>query len=133
MYEAFQSGGVLLWPLLAVGAGVLVLAARAAWLIGRDERAPAEAENPVQAILFWGAMSVFLGALGTVIGIVQIAQAVGPAGQVQPTLLWGGLGVALVPLIIGFLIFLVALVLWFALRQWSSRRAQRDRQPLPAA
>jgi hypothetical protein len=34
MIEAFQSGGVLMWPLLLVGVGVLVLALRVVWLLG---------------------------------------------------------------------------------------------------
>jgi biopolymer transport protein ExbB/TolQ len=131
MYHAFASGGIVMWPLLAVGIGVLVLAARAAWLIHRGERPAAEAESTIQAILFWGVMSVLLGVLGTTIGIIQMAQAVGLAGGVEAPLLWGGFGVALVTLLFGLLIFVVSLPLWFGLRQWAARRLRGDPRPLP--
>jgi biopolymer transport protein ExbB/TolQ len=127
MTDAFLSGGIVMWPLLAVGVGILVLAARAAWLTREPDRPASDAETTVQAILFWGVMAVLLGVLGTVAGIVQMAQAVGLAGRVEAPLLWGGLGVALVTLLFGLLIFVVALVLWFGLRQWTAREIRRGR------
>lgn len=132
MREAFLSGGILMWPLLVIGIGVLVLAVRSAWLLSRSERSAAEADQRLQAILFWGVMSVVLGFLGTTVGIIQMAQAITLAGAVHPPLVWGGFGVALVTLIFGLLIFLVAAVLWFVLRQWSLYLAARGRRNLPA-
>jgi biopolymer transport protein ExbB/TolQ len=121
MIEAFQSGGVLMWPLLLVGVGVLVLALRVVWLLGARGSRSAEAESSLQAILFWGGMSVLLGLIGTVIGVVQMTQAIALAGRVHPPLVWGGFGVSLVTLILGMLIFAVAALLWFPLRLWARR------------
>jgi biopolymer transport protein ExbB/TolQ len=132
MSEAFNQGGIIMYPLLVVGIGILFLSARAAWLLSRREAPAAEAERSLQGVLFWGAFSVVLGLLGTTIGLIQISQAIILAGRVEPTLVWGGFGVALVTLIFGLLIFLVAGVLWFALRQWSWRRLSRERSALAA-
>lgn len=133
MVEAFLSGGIVMWPLLIIGIGVLVLALRVGWLLLDPDRAEAEAGGSLQAIPFWGAMGAVLGLLGAVVGIIQITQAISLAGEVHPALVWGGFGLALLPLIFGLLIFLVAAVLWFVLRQWSLRIASRARQhPAPA-
>jgi biopolymer transport protein ExbB/TolQ len=132
MTTAFEQGGIVMYPLLVIALGVLWLAGRTAWLLTRSDRAAAEVDRPLQGVLFWGAFSVVLGLLGTVIGIIQIAQAIMLAGQVEAMLVWGGFGVALVTLIFGLVIFLVAALLWFALRQWSGRRLPRDRAGVPA-
>jgi biopolymer transport protein ExbB/TolQ len=121
MMNAFSSGGVMMWPLLLIGVGVLVLTARVVWLLRDGEPRRAEAEPSLQAILFWGGMSVVLGLIGTVIGLIQISQAIAFAGSVNATLVWGGVGVSLVTLIFGMLIFTVSALSWFVLRQWSRR------------
>jgi biopolymer transport protein ExbB/TolQ len=133
MGDAFAQGGIVMYPLLVVGLGVLWLAARAAWLMTRPDGGSAEVERSLQGVLFWGAFSVVLGLLGTAVGIIQIAQAVTLSRQVEPILVWGGFGVALVTLIFGLLIFLVAGMLWFVLRQWSWRRFGRVRVATAAA
>ncbi len=132
MRQWFESGGILMWPLLVIAIGVMVLAARTAWFLTRSDRAAAEADQRLQAILFWGVMSVVLGLLGTSIGLTQAAQAITLAGAVEPQLAWGGVAVVLVTLIFGLLIFLVAAVLWFILRQWALHLAARERRSLPA-
>ncbi len=132
MREAFLSGGVLMWPLLVIGVGVVVLTAQTAWLLARSGRAAAEADQRLHAILFWGVMSVILGLLGTTVGLTQMAQAITLAGGVERAVAWGGFAVALVTLIFGLLIFLVAAVLWFILRQWALHLAAWERRNLPA-
>lgn len=131
MVEMFRSGGVMMWPMLLVTVGILVLAARAAALLARAEPSAAEAERRLNAILFWAGMSVVLGVLGTVVGFVQIGQAVMLAGAVEQSTIWGGVAVALVTLIFGLLTLLVALLLWYGLKQWLLRASARGR-PFPA-
>lgn len=132
MREAFLSGGIMMWPMLVVAIGILVLAARTTWLLGRAESQPSEVERRLQSIVFWGVMSVILGILGTTVGIIQMAQAVSLAGAVDPPLVWGGFGVALVTLIFGLLIFVVSALSWFVLRQWYTSVSARDRRSLPS-
>ena len=127
MIQAFQSGGIIIWPLLLIGIGVLALCGRVALLLlGKGDPVPADVEWRLRAILFWGAMAVALGLLGTIAGIIQMAQAISLASAVEPTLVWGGFGVALVTLIFGLGVFLIASVFWFILRQvffWGMQRA----------
>lgn len=132
MTGMIEAGGIVMYPLLVIAIGIVALAGRTAWLLARSERAAAEVERPLQGVLFWGGFSVVLGLLGTTIGVIQMAQAIMLAGQVEATLVWGGFGVSLVTLIFGLLIFLVAALLWFMLRQWSWHRFARNRSGLPA-
>jgi biopolymer transport protein ExbB/TolQ len=130
MREAFLSGGFLMWPLLVIAVAVLFLGARAAILL-RGEAPDEAVESRLRALLFWGAMSVVLGLLGTTIGIVQVTQAIAMAGAVSPSLLSGGLAVSLVTFIFGLLIFLLSAILWFSLRQWRLRAAPPRRDLAP--
>lgn len=144
MKDMFLSGGIMMWPMLAVGVGILILAVRAAVrlrAVGRPQTGsaeetglerrradelPADVDRSLQAILFWGAMAVLLGLLGTVVGVVVMTQAIALAGSVEPPLVWGGVGVSLVTLVFGLLIFLLAAFSWFGLRQWSQRVVVRE-------
>lgn len=124
MTRAFLSGGVVMWPMLAVALGLVWIAARTTMRL-RAAEAPAEdVERGLHALLFWGGMGVLLGVLGTITGLVIMTQAIGRAGAVEAPLVWGGVGVSLVSLIFGLLIFIFAALAWFPLRQWSLRRAQ---------
>jgi len=61
-----------------------------------------------------------------------MAQAATLARNVEAYLIWGGLGVALVTLIFGLLILLLAGLLWFTLRTWSVRASRGASVASPA-
>jgi biopolymer transport protein ExbB/TolQ len=129
MMEFFLSGGIMMWPMAAVALGILYLAGRTAGRVRRGDAAPDAAADEVQrgmqGILFWGVMSILLGALGTVSGIVVMTHAAAQAGGVvEPALIWGGISLALSSLVFGIVLFIVAAVLWFVLRLWQFRSAR---------
>jgi biopolymer transport protein ExbB/TolQ len=115
MIETFLGGGVMMWPLAAIAAGVLVMGGRALWLLRDGETAGREAETLVQAILFWGAMGLVLGLLGTVVGLIQISQVLARFAGVGAPTIWEGVGLSLLPLVFGIMIAAVAALLWFSL------------------
>jgi hypothetical protein len=123
----FASGGVMMWPILVVGAGIAWIGVRTALRLSRGVSGAVggeEVDRGLQGILFWGGAAVVLGFLGTTVGLVIMAQAVVLAGTVSAPLLWGGFGVALVPLVFALVVFLFSTVLWFLLHQWRGMRAQ---------
>lgn len=125
MIEWFSSGGVVMWPLLVLALGVVGLGAREAVLLRRmDTHHDAHRASPA-TILFWGGVSLLLGLLGTVVGIVIMARNVAAAGEVNASLVWGGVGVSLVPLVFGILTFLLAAFLWLPLDAWRRRALAR--------
>jgi hypothetical protein len=118
-----MSGGVIMYPIFIVAIVVIGYAVAAA----RRVRAVAGSADPrleatIDGVLFWGIFAVVLGVLGTLLGIVQAAQAIELAGGVDARLAWGGVRVALPPTIVALVIFGAAALAWFALRGGYSRR-----------
>ena len=118
MIEVFLSGGFMMWPMLLIGVGILVLVVRAA-VDSREVGRSDAVVRRTQSIVFWGAMSLVLGLLGTVVGVIQMASAIERIGQVSETLLWGGIRVTMVTLVFGLLLFALSLFSWYALRGWA--------------
>lgn len=117
MIEFIRDGGVIMYPLLAITAAMIFLAARSGVRLRRGERS-APLEVSIDAVLFWGCYGVIVGLVGTLLGVAQVAQAVSvvPATQVSSALVWGGVRVALNPINFALVAFSIAFLLWFALR-----------------
>ncbi len=121
MIDRFLSGGVMMWPLLFVAVGVAALAVRTALHLRSGASRLPRAQATMRSILFWGGMSLLLGLLGTVVGMLVMADAIQRAGGASPGLVWGGVGVSLVSLIFGIAILLFSGLVWAALHRWSER------------
>lgn len=117
MMDFFRSGGVMMWPLLVVGLIVLAMAIRAGLRVRTDPRST-EAPEQLQSIVFWGTVALALGALGTVVGVMQMATVISRVPEVSAATVWGGVSVSMVTLISGLLVFIAALIVWYALRGW---------------
>jgi energy-converting hydrogenase Eha subunit E len=125
MIDTFLSGGLMMWPLLVITIGVAWMAVRVGALLRAPEPQVEEAHRRLQAILFWGAISIVVGVLGTAVGLVVVARAISRFGAVDSALAWSGVGVALIPFVFGILIFLLAAFTWVALRHWTTRAERR--------
>ena len=123
MTDWFLSGGIIMWPLLALALGVIAQAVRAAFELRRD---PAADRRVLSLILFWGVMAVLVGALGTVVGVIIVASNVSAAGGATAGLIWSGVGVSLISLAAGILIFLLAAFLWLVLDAWRRHLGRRS-------
>lgn len=118
MTEWFLNGGIMMWPLLVLTLGIVVLAGREAMALSAAADQPGTRRASLGTILFWGGVSLLVGLLGTVVGIVIMARNIAAAGEVSSALVWGGVGVSLAPLVFGILIFLLAGFLWLPLHAW---------------
>lgn len=126
MVEAFLMGGKVMWPLAMIAVGVLWLTGRTAWKIRQRDSQAIDVEWSLQAILFWGAMSVVLGLLGTALGWISATRAIAHAGGAEAHLVWSGVGITLYSLTFGMLICTLAALCWFVLRQWAGRTWGRN-------
>lgn len=70
----------------------------------------------LDGILFWGGFSLVTGVLGTLVGIVLAAHSIEQAGSISPSLVWGGVKVALYSSVFGVLVLATASLLWFGLQ-----------------
>lgn len=122
MIEWFQSGGVIMWPVLAAGIAAVVQTGRA-WRArrGADGRTP-RPSSTTDSILFWGAFATVVGVIGTLVGVGLMASYMEGASGVPASVVWSGLKVALVPTVFGLAVLTVALCGWASLRLTSSRR-----------
>jgi len=114
-----SDGGFMMWPMVAITFAVVGLSIWSWVSMPRDAASlDAVVETRIDSVLFWGSYGVVLGILGTLVGIAQAAQAIEMAGasSVNPAIVWGGIKVALITVIFGFLLFSFALVAWFGLR-----------------
>ena len=117
--ELFRGGGIMMWPMLLIGIGLVVVAVRTALRVRRA--APAEAERGMISILFWGTMGLIHGLLGTVIGFIQMGMVIQRVNSVEPITVRGGVTVALITSGFGLLLFILALACWYGVRFISVR------------
>jgi biopolymer transport protein ExbB/TolQ len=113
----YFGGGIMMYPITLsalVALGLTVWSARRLW--GAAPRVDARVESGVDGVLFWGGFALLLGLLGTVVGIAMAAQAVEMVGEVHPTLVWGGIRLALLTTIWGVVILAASAASWYVLR-----------------
>ena len=111
-----QEAGYMAWPILACAVIALTLAGRSWMRLGREEANLLQTAAGIDGVLFWGSFGAVIGLLGTLIGISIAAQSIEMAGSVSTPLVWGGLRVALHPLLMGLVLLSVSLLTWFVLR-----------------
>ena len=135
MTEWFLGGGIIMWPMLVLGIGVVASALRAGLRLRRaavsvttgQESSSHRASAPsLVPILFWGAVALLVGALGTATGLVIMARNTAAAGGGSARLVWGGVSLALISLVFGIVIFLISGLLWFTLDAWARRVRSRS-------
>lgn len=62
-----------------------------------------------------GLFALIVGILGQLIGLYQAFDAIQQMGNVSPSMLAGGLKVSMISALYGFVIFIIAYIIWFAL------------------
>ena len=109
--------GFIRWPLVFSFLAVVGLALFSAVRLFRPNAMP-DLRNKawLDAILFWGGFASISGLLGTLIGFTIATQSVEAAGEVNVTLMWGGIKVSMLASLFGVLILAFASLLWFVLQ-----------------
>lgn len=108
----FAEMGVMRWPLLLAMLFMFVQIGRAGWQIMGGRAGDA---MTLHAVLVWGALCALLGVLGTVVGMSIAAGAIESTSTVSPSLVWGGLRVALSTTVFGLFLLTLAVLSWLAL------------------
>lgn len=119
MTNLFSDMGLIRWPMLVAATFLLLQIARAV----AAARSPVGTVRAGQAVLVWGFLNALLGVLGTVLGLAVTARSVAHAGRIEPTVLGGGLQIALSPSILGLLLLTLAVVAWLVLQVIQPRGA----------
>lgn len=117
MGQLFHDMGFIRWPLLFSLIAIVAIASWSAWSVYRSgATADLRTKTWIDAILFWGGFSMIAGVLGTVVGVIVAAQSIEQAGEVETTLVWGGIKIAMLTSAFGTLLLAIAALVWFFLQ-----------------
>lgn len=114
----YMGGPLFMVPLSLLALGLLVLILRKSLDLFVNTTQPLPAlRRGLDAIVQIGGFAFIWGILGQTLGLYQAFQAIEAAGDVSPALLAGGLKVSMIAPIYGLLLFVVAGLVWFGLKQ----------------
>ena len=127
MIELWELMGFIRYPLTVSSVVIVALVLYSTVrLFEGDARALPMTRTWMDSILFWGGFSLVTGILGTLVGIMIAAQSIEQAGMVSPTLVWGGIKVALYSSVFGLLVLALASLAWFVLHLRWNLLSSRD-------
>lgn len=100
--------------IISVVIGVLAIK-KAVDLFGGKERAAADLERGLHAILFWGVVEAVLGVLGQISGIYKALNAIYRATEINPRIIYMGFAESFTTTLYGLWVLLLSAVIWFTL------------------
>ena len=122
MIQFFKQGGPFMWPLLIFTIVIIALAVKKMiHFLGGQDLSPDRLESGINAILFWGFMSMILGFLAHFQGVYLAMQNIMEANDVSPAIVSEGYMQSLTTILFGLFIFMISTAIWFTLR-WRLKR-----------
>ncbi len=122
MLSLFFNGGVFMWLLLIIAISIIILSIKKAIdLFGSKISDPNHLEKGINAIIFWGGVSLVVGFLAHFWGLQLAMMAISHANDISPTIVANGFAVSLITIIFGMLIFLFSAIIWFIFR-WQYKK-----------
>ena len=123
MFEVFKTGGPFMFPLTLIALVLVPITIRLVWKLSSNTLSTGRrGEIALQALPFWGAVSILIGLLGQAAGLYRALGIVAARGVASPRAIYIGLRESLVTTIFGFTICVLALLAWGVLRTWHSWR-----------
>lgn len=117
MLEFFLRGGDFMWLLLIMSLVIIVLTVKKIYeLFYLKNTADINLESGINAIIFWGGISALVGVLGQLAGIYMALSAIIQAADISPQIVMLGFQMSFISTLSGFVILLVAALIWFLLR-----------------
>ena len=110
--------GILTLVLLVIFVLTIV---NAVYLASGKSHDPGIVKSRLGYIKSTGLFALIAGMLGQLIGMYQAFEAIQRIGKVSPALLAGGMKVSMITTMYGFVIFIIAYLLWFALEAYATR------------
>jgi len=112
------SGGVpFTIPILLMGITNIVLFV---WLLNLKTRKTDFNKKHLDLIMFLGGFALIYGIFGQVMAFYQAAGSIQQAGEISPSLMWGGFKVSLIAPIMGLIVLFISGIMWFILRPGKS-------------
>jgi len=117
MLEFIKAGGPFMILILIVSLGLFILMIKSIYdLYFKKEGITVVYESTINAILFWGCISVLLGFLGQITGIYIALNIISQAPDISPQIVLMGLKVSFNPTLLGLWVLLFSSIIWFVLK-----------------
>ncbi len=117
LIDLFFQGGVLFMSVLTL---LLILAIVVAFVNGRavlskDQEPLAEKRAKLSYIKSIGTLAIIVGIFGQLLGLISAFDTIEGVGGVSTPMLMGGLKVSMISTLYGFVIFILANIIWLVL------------------
>ena len=117
MIQFFSEGGLYMWVLLIIALAITGLSIKKAIeLFGSRSYDKIQLESGINAILFWGFISVIFGFFIHYMGVYEAMRSIARASDISPAIVSYGYSMALISILTGLAIFGFSAVLWFLFR-----------------
>jgi hypothetical protein len=127
MLNLFFQSGMIGWLMLICLMAILVFTAISIKLIFFDEKFIVEkSKEYLNMVVRSGILAAATGFFGTIYGGYLAIAEIKEAADISMYIVWGGVNAALSSTILGFEIFIISAVVWFALRMRLILRIKYD-------
>jgi biopolymer transport protein ExbB/TolQ len=127
MFEFFIKGGHYMFLLLVFAIIIIGLSIKKVVdLFGKQNLSQAQLESGINAIAFWGGISLLIGFFAHFFGLYKAMEAIAQANDISPFIVAEGYGLSLISILTGMFIFIFSLILWFVFR-WRVKRLSSNK------
>lgn len=117
MFDLFIEGGWAFMSLVTIMAlAMLFFAVKTSIALFGSDSSPASVRPAsLYYIRFFGMMALVTGVLGQIIGLYEAMKQIAAQGEIPQAVLAGGIKVSSICTLYGFIVFIIAHLIWFAL------------------
>ena len=125
MINFIMEGGPFMMLLLILAIIIIVLSIRRIIeLYGKKDLNKVKLESGINAIIFWGVISLVLGYFAHYFGFYNAMMSIKRAKDISPARVAEGYAQSLSTILFGLFIFMCSAIIWFALR-WKYNKAYK--------
>jgi biopolymer transport protein ExbB/TolQ len=117
MFDLINRGGDLMYILVLFAIIIIGLTVKKAIdLFSKKDLPQTQLESGINAIIFWGSLSLLIGFFSHFTGLYLAMQAIAKASDISPAVVASGYGISLISILAGMLIFIISIIVWFFFR-----------------
>jgi len=117
MFDLIHRGGDLMYMLVLFAIIIIGLTIKKTIdLFSKKDLSQTQLESGINAIIFWGSLSLLIGFFSHFTGLYLAMQAIAEASDISPFIVAEGYGMSLISILVGMSIFIISVIVWFFFR-----------------
>jgi len=126
MFDLIHRGGDLMYMLVLFAIIIIGLTIKKTIdLFSKKDLSQTQLESGINAIIFWGSLSLLIGFFSHFTGLYLAMQAIAEASDISPFIVAEGYGMSLISILVGMSIFIISVIVWFFFR-WRIKKLNSD-------